>query len=93
VHGAHHARVEGRTHTTGCIAARIWRFTDPSSYPLLQQGVLSTLMRDLGNIATEHPKWIVLDGDIDPNWIESMNSVMDDNKVTVRALKVVVMLF
>ncbi|NXE69982.1 DYH17 protein, partial [Calcarius ornatus] len=46
-----------------------------------KDGLFSTAMRDLANITHDGPKWIILDGDIDPMWIESLNTVMDDNKV------------
>jgi len=48
-------------------------------------GLFSTIMRDLANVQHDGPKWIVLDGDIDPMWIESLNTVMDDNKVLTLA--------
>lgn len=56
------------------MATREWR-----------DGLLSKIMRDLGNIPDELPKWILLDGDLDANWIESMNSVMDDNRMLTLA--------
>jgi dynein heavy chain len=53
-----------------------------------RDGVISIIMRgmsknDAGLHYHEHQtsKWVVLDGDIDAEWIESMNTVMDDNKV------------
>ena len=49
-----------------------------------KDGLFSTIMRDLSNVTHNGPKWIVLDGDIDPMWIESLNTVMDDNKVFKR---------
>jgi dynein heavy chain len=48
-------------------------------------GLMSKTMRSLSQIQDTEPKWIVLDGDLDANWIESMNSVMDDNKILTLA--------
>ncbi|OQR88006.1 dynein heavy chain [Achlya hypogyna] len=56
-----------------------------------KDGLLSKIMRDLGSRTKENgeddtsPKWILLDGDLDANWIESMNSVMDDNRMLTLA--------
>ncbi|KAJ8246378.1 hypothetical protein GJAV_G00267070 [Gymnothorax javanicus] len=50
-----------------------------------KDGLFSCIMRELANISHDGPKWIVLDGDIDPMWIESLNTVMDDNKVLTLA--------
>ncbi|XP_016013564.2 dynein heavy chain 9, axonemal isoform X3 [Rousettus aegyptiacus] len=50
-----------------------------------KDGLLSSIMRELANITHDGPKWILLDGDIDPMWIESLNTVMDDNKVLTLA--------
>ncbi|XP_068439704.1 dynein axonemal heavy chain 9 isoform X3 [Clinocottus analis] len=50
-----------------------------------RDGLFSSIMRELANVSHSGPKWIVLDGDIDPMWIESLNTVMDDNKVLTLA--------
>jgi len=51
-----------------------------------RDGVLSSMFRNMNkNLGkfndTQKCKWVVFDGDVDPEWIESLNTVMDDNKV------------
>jgi len=50
-----------------------------------KDGLLSNILRELSRIPDTQPKWLILDGDLDANWIESMNSVMDDNKLLTLA--------
>lgn len=51
-----------------------------------KDGLFSSIMRNQAALsANGSPKWIVLDGDIDPMWIESLNTLMDDNKVLTLA--------
>lgn len=46
---------------------------------------MSVTFREMANNSTAAHQWIVLDGDIDAEWIESMNTVMDDNKMLTLA--------
>jgi dynein heavy chain len=62
------------------ISAKVMLTQDLYGYTSLatrewQDGVLSKILRDL-NQMDDKPKWIMLDGDLDANWIESMNSVI-----------------
>jgi dynein heavy chain len=50
-----------------------------------QDRLLSVIMRNLSKLTNENPKWITLDNNIDPNWIESSNTAVDDNKVLTLA--------
>ncbi|RKO94585.1 dynein heavy chain and region D6 of dynein motor-domain-containing protein [Blyttiomyces helicus] len=60
----------------GCInpSTREWK-----------DGLFSCIMREQASAPGTDPKWMILDGDIDPNWIESLNTVMDDNKMLTLA--------
>ena len=44
-------------------------------------GVLTFSARQVVKEPGEVQSWIVCDGDIDPEWIESLNSVLDDNRL------------
>jgi dynein heavy chain 2, cytosolic len=43
------------------------------------EGVLTSAARECVKQQLEVRSWIICDGDIDPEWIESLNSVLDDN--------------
>ncbi|XP_052794024.1 cytoplasmic dynein 2 heavy chain 1-like isoform X3 [Mya arenaria] len=44
-------------------------------------GVLTYSARQVVKEPQEVQSWIICDGDIDPEWIESLNSVLDDNRL------------
>ena len=44
-------------------------------------GVLAKVMREVCGDESLTEKWLLLDGPVDTLWIESMNKVLDDNKL------------
>lgn len=55
-------------------------------------GVITMAARQVIKDTSVHT-WIVCDGDIDPEWIEALNSVLDDNRLVCSRYTVLLKFF
>lgn len=61
-----------RTHLLGHINLDTRQWTD---------GVLTLKAQQVYSEPQDITSWIICDGDVDPEWVESLNSVLDDNRL------------
>ncbi|KAF1990825.1 hypothetical protein K402DRAFT_460233 [Aulographum hederae CBS 113979] len=68
-------KVMSKEHLYGTLDSTTREWTD---------GLFTSILRKIvDNLRGEDTKrhWIVFDGDVDPEWVENLNSVLDDNKL------------
>jgi len=58
----------------------LFGYIDPNTAEW-NEGVLSSLMAKICKSETTEERWMVIDGPVSTYWIESMNTVLDDNKM------------
>ena len=58
----------------------IYGYTDPGTHEW-QDGILARIMRTVCRDDASDQKWVTFDGPVDTLWIESMNTLLDDNKL------------
>lgn len=59
----------------------LFGFFEDTSPPQWNDGILSSVLKRICQEAKSDHRWMILDGPVDTLWIESMNSVLDDNKL------------
>ena len=78
IEGVHHiidSKVMSKEALYGSLDSTTREWTD---------GLFTSILRKIvDNLRGEESKrhWIVFDGDVDPEWVENLNSVLDDNKL------------
>lgn len=61
-----------KTQLLGCLNQDTREFTS---------GVLTAAARQAAREPVDVMCWVICDGDVDPEWIEALNSVLDDNRL------------
>ena len=58
----------------------LFGYSDPYTNVFIH-GVVSKLIDQALSIPDTNKKWMLFDGPVDANWIENLNTVLDDNKM------------